>query len=70
MPPDIRLSPEQQAVVDHSHGHLHVIACAGSVKTESVSRRIAELIAEGDGEARVPPSLTVEPLPQEHASHR
>jgi DNA helicase-2/ATP-dependent DNA helicase PcrA len=43
----IQLSPEQQAVVDHRHGHLQVIACAGSGKTESVSRRIAELIAEG-----------------------
>lgn len=47
MLPEIRLSPEQQAVVDHCHGHLQVIGCAGSGKTESVSRRIAELIAEG-----------------------
>jgi hypothetical protein len=25
MPPDIRLSPEQQAVVDHRNGHLRVM---------------------------------------------
>jgi DNA helicase-2/ATP-dependent DNA helicase PcrA len=41
------LSPEQQRVVDHRDGHLQVIACAGSGKTESISRRVAHLIAEG-----------------------
>lgn len=43
----ITLSPEQQAVVDHRGGDLQVIACAGSGKTESISRRIAALIADG-----------------------
>ncbi len=43
----IALSPEQQRVVDHRGSDLQVIACAGSGKTESISRRIAALIAEG-----------------------
>src|SRR5688572_1301089 len=45
---DLRqLSPEQQAVVDHRGADLQVIACAGSGKTESISRRVTALIAEG-----------------------
>src|SRR5688572_24836679 len=44
---DLRqLSPEQQTVVDYRGGDLQVIACAGSGKTESISRRVAALIAE------------------------
>ena len=42
-----QLSESQQRVVDHRGSHLQVIACAGSGKTESVSRRVAALIAEG-----------------------
>ncbi len=43
----MNLSPEQQAVVAHRNGHLQVIACAGSGKTEAISRRVAGLIDEG-----------------------
>jgi DNA helicase-2/ATP-dependent DNA helicase PcrA len=43
----VTLSPEQQQVVSHRGADLQVIACAGSGKTESISRRVAELIAEG-----------------------
>lgn len=43
----IQLTDQQQTVVRHRGGHLQVIACAGSGKTESISRRIAALIAEG-----------------------
>lgn len=43
----ITLSPSQERVVSHRGSPLQVIACAGSGKTESVSRRIASLIAEG-----------------------
>lgn len=39
-----RLSSEQKAVIAHRGGDLQVIACAGSGKTESISRRIAGLI--------------------------
>ena len=43
-----KLSPAQQAVVGHRGSPLQVIACAGSGKTESISRRVASLIVEGD----------------------
>lgn len=45
--PTFQLSESQQRVVDHRGSHLQVIACAGSGKTESVSRRVATLVAEG-----------------------
>lgn len=45
--PELTLSPPQQQVVDHRGSDLQVIACAGSGKTESISRRVAALIAEG-----------------------
>src|SRR4249919_1511628 len=43
----IDLSPAQEQVIAHRGGDLQVIACAGSGKTESISRRVAALIAEG-----------------------
>jgi DNA helicase-2/ATP-dependent DNA helicase PcrA len=43
----VQLSTHQQQVVDHRGSPLQVIACAGSGKTESISRRVAALIAEG-----------------------
>jgi DNA helicase-2/ATP-dependent DNA helicase PcrA len=43
----VTLSDAQQQVVDHRGSDLQVIACAGSGKTESISRRVAALIAEG-----------------------
>jgi DNA helicase-2/ATP-dependent DNA helicase PcrA len=45
--PPFKLTPEQKKVIAHRDGHLQVIACAGSGKTESISRLIAGLIAEG-----------------------
>ena len=39
-------TPEQEAVIAYRGGHLQVIACAGSGKTEAISRRVASLIAE------------------------
>lgn len=41
------LSPAQQEVVDHRGSDLQVVACAGSGKTEALSRRVSALIAEG-----------------------
>jgi len=46
-PSTFGLSPEQQAVVSDRSGHLQVVACAGSGKTEAISRRAAALINEG-----------------------
>lgn len=45
----VQFSPSQQqlAVIEHRNGPLQVIACAGSGKTESISRRIAGLIKDG-----------------------
>jgi len=43
----ISLSASQLDVVSHRGSPLQVIACAGSGKTESISRRIAALVAEG-----------------------
>lgn len=40
-------NPEQQQIIDHSARQLRVIACAGSGKTEAISRRVARLISEG-----------------------
>ncbi len=43
----MKLSEAQQRVVSHRGGDLQVIACAGSGKTESISRRVAALLLEG-----------------------
>lgn len=49
----MQLSSPQKRVVDHRGTDLQVVACAGSGKTESISRRVAALIAEGAD----PPSI-------------
>jgi DNA helicase-2/ATP-dependent DNA helicase PcrA len=38
------LTQNQQAAIEHAGGHLQIIACAGSGKTEVVARRIARLL--------------------------
>jgi hypothetical protein len=37
----------QQDIIAHREGHLQVVACAGSGKTETMAVRIATLLAEG-----------------------
>ena len=44
---EIVLEPEQEQAIKHKKGHLRIIACPGSGKTETVSRRIVELIKDG-----------------------
>lgn len=44
----IKLTEEQQKAINVLEGNLQIIACAGSGKTEVVSRRIAELIKSGE----------------------
>lgn len=44
---DLTLSDVQKRVVNHDKGHLRIVACPGSGKTEVVSRRVAELIKKG-----------------------
>ncbi len=42
-----QLSEEQRRIIAHRRGHLQVVACAGSGKTETVAQRVATLLAEG-----------------------
>ena len=44
---DERDQREKQRAIDYRGGHLQLIACAGSGKTETVSRRVAALVEEG-----------------------
>jgi DNA helicase-2/ATP-dependent DNA helicase PcrA len=45
---EFSLTSEQKKAIDHFEGNLQIIACAGSGKTDVVSRRIAELIRMGE----------------------
>lgn len=49
----LELSDVQRQVVGHDRGHLRIIACPGSGKTEVVSRRVAELIRKGADPSRI-----------------
>ena len=49
----MKLSPEQERIVSHRGSDLQVIACAGAGKTESMARRVAALIAEGEEPASI-----------------
>lgn len=40
-------TPSQQRVIDHDEGHIQVIACAGSGKTDTITRRVARLLSKG-----------------------
>lgn len=40
----IKLSSSQKSAIAHNSGHLRIIACPGSGKTETVSRRVVRLI--------------------------
>ena len=37
----------QQAAIDHRDGHLQIIACAGSGKTEVIVERVKGLLKDG-----------------------
>jgi len=51
----MQLTPSQLAAIAHRDGHLQLIACAGSGKTEVVARRVATLLTPVAGEAPVAP---------------
>ena len=40
----MELTNAQQAAINHIDGHLQIIACAGSGKTEVTYRRIANIL--------------------------
>ena len=42
-----KYTPDQESAISHRKGNLLILACAGSGKTEVVSRRIALLVSEG-----------------------
>ena len=44
---------EQREAIGHRRGNLLILACAGSGKTEVISRRVAELVREGVPKASV-----------------
>ena len=37
----------QQKAIDHWEGNLQIIACAGSGKTDVITRRMAQLVVSG-----------------------
>jgi len=43
----IAFTPEQKKAIKHDKGHLQIIACPGSGKTEVVSQRVAQMIKNG-----------------------
>ena len=51
---ELVFSETQKRVINHEKGHLRIVACPGSGKTEIVSQRVAELIRKG-----TPPSEIV-----------
>lgn len=54
MPPS--LTPSQRDAIAHRDGHLQLIACAGSGKTEVVARRVVQLLGPGsDGSPPLEP---------------
>ena len=44
---EIHLTDAQQRAIEYAGGHLQIIACAGSGKTEVLSRRIANILKQG-----------------------
>jgi len=44
---NLKFTPDQTKAINHETGHLRIIACPGSGKTEVVSERVATLIEKG-----------------------
>lgn len=40
-------TPDQRTIIEQHEGDMQVIACAGAGKTESISRRVAEILRRG-----------------------
>ena len=43
------LTPQQHRAITHSTGHLQLVACAGSGKTEVLAQRVSHLLTPGGG---------------------
>lgn len=50
---DLKYTQAQEEAVAHRDGNLLILACAGSGKTEVISRRIAELVVEGTKKSEI-----------------
>lgn len=46
-------TPAQQSAIDHDDGNLLIVACAGSGKTDTISRRIARFVKNGAAKASI-----------------
>ena len=44
---NLKYTQHQQKAIDHWEGNLQIIACAGSGKTDVITRRIAKLVSTG-----------------------
>ncbi|MGC9777789.1 MAG: UvrD-helicase domain-containing protein [Candidatus Heimdallarchaeota archaeon] len=44
---NLKYTQHQQKAIDHWEGNLQIIACAGSGKTDVITRRIAKLVTMG-----------------------
>lgn len=51
----MNLTPSQRDAIAHRDGHLQLIACAGSGKTEVVARRVAQLLSPVEGATPIEP---------------
>lgn len=49
----VELSESQKRAVAHDAGCLRIVACPGSGKTETVSRRVAELVSKGADPSKI-----------------
>jgi len=43
----LQYTPNQQKAINYWEGNLQIIACAGSGKTDVITRRIANLVVSG-----------------------
>ena len=49
----MKFTKTQLDAIGHTSGHLQLIACAGSGKTEVVARRVANLLKSGSTPANI-----------------
>src|SRR2546425_13379464 len=53
----MKFTPAQQDAISHASGHLQLIACAGSGKTEVVARRVVHLLTPGQKHSVKPANI-------------
>ena len=44
---------DQKAAIEHDDGNLLIVACAGSGKTDTISRRIARFVKNGAAKSSI-----------------